>query len=56
VGITAQDGVSHLALDGQWFRSLGRGTRLESPGFNPASPCYEIGFAGEASQITIDSY
>jgi hypothetical protein len=33
VRLVAQDGVSHLVFDGQWFRSLGRDTRLE-PDFN----------------------
>lgn len=58
-GITAQvhlkGGVSTLAFDEQTFSGMGNNARLQSPGFDPAAPRYDIEITGYANRVTITS-
>jgi len=44
-----------FVFDDQTFSTLGNDVRLQSPGFDPATPYYDIEVASSASQLTITS-
>jgi DNA-binding MarR family transcriptional regulator len=45
--------VSTFVFDNQTFSSVGNDMRLQSPGFDPTSPRYDIDVASSASSVTI---
>lgn len=45
--------ASEFVFDDQTFKALGNDVRLQSPGFDPTSPCYDIEVASSASMVTI---
>jgi DNA-binding MarR family transcriptional regulator len=47
--------ASMFVFDDQTFSDLGNDVRLQSPGFDPAAPCYDIEVASSASMVTITS-
>ncbi len=47
--------ASELIFDDQTFNDLGNNVRLQSPGFDPNCPYYDIEVASSASVITITS-
>ena len=47
--------VSELVFDDQTFSGVGNNARLQSPGFDPTAPCYDIEITGYASTVTITS-
>ncbi|MGH2494480.1 MAG: MarR family winged helix-turn-helix transcriptional regulator [Ktedonobacteraceae bacterium] len=47
--------VSALVFDDQTFSGVGNNTRLQSPGFDPTAPCYDIEVTSYANMITITS-
>ena len=44
-----------FVFDDQTFSAVGNDVRLQSPGFDPATPYYDIEVASSASQLTITS-
>lgn len=44
-----------LIFDGQTFNDVGNDVRLQSPGADPAAPCYDIEVVGSVSQVSITS-
>jgi len=47
--------VSTFVFDGQTMSSVGNDVRLQSSGYDPTAPCYDIEVASSASMITITS-
>lgn len=47
--------VSALVFDEQPWGEVGNDARLQSPGFDPAAPCYDIEVIGYADKLTITS-
>jgi DNA-binding MarR family transcriptional regulator len=47
--------VSELIFDDQIFSGVGNNVRLQSPGFDPTTPCYDIEITSYASMVTITS-
>jgi DNA-binding MarR family transcriptional regulator len=47
--------VSTFIFDDQTFINLGNDVRLQSPGFDPTAPCYNIEVSSSASMVTITS-
>ena len=47
--------ATELMFDDQIFSAVGNDVRLQSPGFDPATPYYDIDVASSASQLTITS-
>jgi len=47
--------ASGFVFDDQTFSAVGNDVRLQSPGFDPATPYYDIEVASSASQFTITS-
>ncbi len=47
--------VSELVFDDQTFSGVGNNVRLQSPGFDPIAPCYDIEVTSYASMVTITS-
>jgi len=47
--------VSELVFDEQAWSGAGNNVRLQSPGFDPTVPCYDIEVTGHANMITIAS-
>ena len=47
--------VSELVFDDQTFSGVGNNVRLQSPGFDPTAPCYDIEVTSYASMVTITS-
>jgi DNA-binding MarR family transcriptional regulator len=47
--------VSELVFDEQTWSGVGNNTRLQSPGFDPTVPCYDIEVTGYANKVTITS-
>ena len=47
--------VSTFALDDQTFGNVGNNLRLQSAGFDPTAPYYDIEVASSASMVTITS-
>jgi DNA-binding MarR family transcriptional regulator len=48
--------VSELAFDDKTLSGVGNNTRLQSPGYDPTAPCYDIEITSYASMVTITSY
>ncbi len=48
--------VSELVFDGQAGSGIGPDARLQSPGFDPSVPYYDIDITGHASKVTITSH
>ncbi|MBA3947577.1 MAG: MarR family transcriptional regulator [Herpetosiphonaceae bacterium] len=46
---------SALVFDDQTFRDVGNDVRLQSPGYQVTTPCYDIEVAGSANDVTITS-
>jgi DNA-binding MarR family transcriptional regulator len=46
---------SALVFDDQTFSEVGNDVRLQSPGYDPTAPCYNIEVAGSANDVTITS-
>ncbi len=59
VGVAAQvhlkGWVSALVFDDQTFSGVGNNVRLQSPGFDPTAPRYDIEITSYASMVTITS-
>lgn len=53
VQLQAQEGMSHLTLDGQVFKTLPGESRLESPGYQNIFSRCDIFIAGGTSKLTI---
>jgi hypothetical protein len=47
--------ASELAFDGQTFSVAGNISQLQSPGFDPTAPCYDIEITSYANRVTITS-
>ena len=47
--------ASALVFDDQTFSDVGNDVRLQSPGFDPTAPCYDIEVTSSASMVTITS-
>ncbi len=47
--------ASEFVFDDQTFSDLGNNVRLQSSGFEPTAPCYDIEVASSASMVTITS-
>ena len=47
--------VSELVFDDQTFSGAGNNVRLQSPGFDPTAPCYDIEVTSYANMVTITS-
>ena len=47
--------ASEFVFDDQTFSAVGNDVRLQSPGFDPATPYYDIEVASSASMVTITS-
>jgi DNA-binding MarR family transcriptional regulator len=47
--------ASQFVFDDQTFSDVGNDVRLQSPGFDPTAPCYDIEVASSASMVTITS-
>lgn len=47
--------VSRLVFDDQTFSDVGNNARMQSQGFDPALPCYDIEVMSYASMVTITS-
>lgn len=47
--------ISELVFDDQTFSGVGNNMRLQSPGFDPTAPCYDIEITSYASMVTITS-
>ena len=47
--------ASEFVFDDQTFSDLGNNARLQSSGFEPTAPCYDIEVASSASMVTITS-
>jgi hypothetical protein len=47
--------VAELVFDDQTFSGVGNNVRLQSPGFDPTAPCYDIEVKSSASMVTITS-
>jgi DNA-binding MarR family transcriptional regulator len=47
--------ASEFIFDDQTFSNVGNDVRLQSSGFDPTAPCYDIEVAGSASSVTITS-
>ncbi len=47
--------VSTFIFDDQTFSNVGNDVRLQSPGFDPTAPCYDIEVSSSASMVTITS-
>ncbi len=47
--------VSELVIDDQAFSGVGNNMRLQSPGFDPIAPYYDIEATSYASKVTITS-
>jgi DNA-binding MarR family transcriptional regulator len=47
--------VSELVFDEQTLSGVGNNARLQSPGFDPTAPCYDIEVTSYASIVTITS-
>lgn len=47
--------ASEFVFDDQTFSHVGNDVRLQSPGFDPTAPCYNIEVAGSANMVTITS-
>ena len=47
--------VSELVFDDQTFSGAGNNVRLQSPGFDPTAPCYDIEITSYANMVTINS-
>jgi len=47
--------ASQFVFDEQTFSAVGNDVRLQSHGFDPATPYYDIEVASSASQLTITS-
>jgi DNA-binding MarR family transcriptional regulator len=47
--------VSEFVFDDQTFSRVGNDVRLQSPGFDPTAPCYDIEVSSSASMVTITS-
>jgi DNA-binding MarR family transcriptional regulator len=47
--------ASVLVFDDQTFSDVGNDVRLQSPGFDPTAPCYDIEVKSSASMVTITS-
>jgi DNA-binding MarR family transcriptional regulator len=47
--------ASEFVFDDQTFSGVGNDVRLQSPGFDPTAPCYDIEVASSASMVTITS-
>jgi hypothetical protein len=47
--------ASEFVFDDQTFSDLGNNVWLQSPGFEPTAPCYDIEVASSASTVTITS-
>ena len=47
--------VSALVFDDQTFSGAGNNVRLQSPGFDPTAPCYDIEVTSYANMVTITS-
>jgi hypothetical protein len=47
--------VSTFDFDNQMFSDVGNNVRLQSPGFDPTAPYYDIEVASSASMVTITS-
>ena len=45
--------VSELVFDEQAWSGAGNNVRLQSPGFDPTVPCYDIEVTGHANMVTI---
>lgn len=45
--------ASQFTFDDQTFSAMGNDVRLQSPGFDPTAPCYDIEVACSASMLTI---
>jgi DNA-binding MarR family transcriptional regulator len=45
--------ISELVFDDQTFSGVGNNVRLQSPGFDPIAPCYDIAVTSYASKVTI---
>jgi DNA-binding MarR family transcriptional regulator len=47
--------ISELVFDDQTFSGVGNNVRMQSPGFDPTAPCYDIEVTSYASMVTITS-
>lgn len=47
--------ISELVFDDQTFSGVGNNVRLQSLGFDPTAPCYDIEITSYASIVTITS-
>jgi DNA-binding MarR family transcriptional regulator len=47
--------VSELVFDDQTWSGVGNNARLQSPGYDPTAPCYDIEVTGYSNRITITS-
>src|SRR5216683_1559896 len=47
--------ASEFVFDDQTFSGVGNDVRLQSPGFDPTAPCYDIEVSSSASMVTITS-
>jgi DNA-binding MarR family transcriptional regulator len=47
--------ISELVFDEQTFSGVGNNARLQSPGFDPTAPCYDIEVTSYANMVTITS-
>ena len=47
--------VSALVFDEQTWSGVGNNARLQSPGFDPTAPCYDIEVTSYANRVTITS-
>jgi DNA-binding MarR family transcriptional regulator len=47
--------VSELVFDDQTLSGVGNNVRMQSPGFDPTAPCYDIEVTSYASMVTITS-
>ena len=48
--------VSELVLDEQTWSGAGNNVRLQSPGFDPTAPCFEIEVTSYANRVIITSF
>lgn len=48
--------VPELVFDEQTWSGVGPDVRLQSPGFDPTAPCYDIEVTGYANKVTITSH
>jgi hypothetical protein len=54
-GIDLNGWVSELIFNDQTFRGVGNNVRLQSLGFDPIAPCYDIEVTSYVNVVTITS-